>query len=343
MLKLRLIREAFVIASLMTPRRIINYTRIRLSYMWSCLRKKAVHCGYPVFIAVEPNNTCNLHCPECPTGNDTMIREKGKINTELFKKLIDDISPFSLYLNLCFQGEPLMVSYLPLLISYARSRKMYVSTSTNAHFLSDEIAKQLLDSGLNRIVISMDGALQESYQKYRIGGDIEKVKAGISNLVKAKRNIGSISPLIVLQFIVFKHNQNEIEDIRAFGRQSGVDIVELKSAQIENPANILSMLPDDTYSRYTYYNNKLMIKSALPDYCYRMWSSAVVTWNMLILPCCFDKNAAFLMGDLNQMPFGEIWKSTAYKNFRAKIFSKRKGIEMCCNCTEGLKSSKSRV
>lgn len=334
----RIIREAIVWGSLLTPLRILNFLMIRCSYLYSRLRGKVLHVGYPVSIAIEPTNFCNLRCPECPTGRNSLTRNKGKINPDFFRTLIDQLAPHCLYLNLSFQGEPLMINNLPELVVYARSKKMYVSFSTNAHFLTENTARDLVQSRLNRIIISMDGMVQETYEKYRIGGDIEKLKAGIANLVQAKKMAGSQAPLTVLQFIVFKHNYHEINAIKAFAREIGIDKTEFKTAQVENPDHAAKLVPDDPrYARYTLSDSSPKIKSKLPDRCYRTWSSPVITWDGKLLPCCFDKDAEFAMGDLNKTPFREIWKGDLFQQFRSKVFQSRKSFTMCCNCTEGLK------
>jgi len=80
------------------------------------------------------------------------------------------------------------------------------------------------------------------------------------------------------------------------------------------------------------------IKNTLPNRCARLWFNPVITWDGKIIPCCFDKNADHIMGDLNERSFRDIWESSEYSNFRQNILSARNVIEICRNCTSGLRS-----
>ena len=244
-----------------------------------------------------------------------------------------------MYLILYFQGEPYLNPDFFDMISCAHSKKIYTATSTNAHFLNKENAQKTIESGLNRIIVSMDGTDQESYQKYRIGGNLEKVLDGIDNLLKPKNQAGSKNPYIILQFILFQHNTHQIFEVKKLAKKLGVDKLEFKTAQVYDFEKGSELIPNATaYSRYQQNGNDgFSIKNDLLNKCWKMWHSCVMTWDGDIVPCCFDKDAKYTMGNINQQSFREIWNGEKYQDFRSRLFEKRKEIDICKNCTEGLK------
>ncbi len=334
----REIREGLTLLSLLSPNRLkiilLHYLIYPVNRVW----KGRITPPLPYAISIEPTNTCNLRCPECPTGRNALTRAKGSIEPDFFRRLTDQIASHTLYLNLSFQGEPLMVRYLPDLVVYAKSKRMYISLSTNAHFLDETMAKQLIQSRLDRIIISMDGMTQDTYERYRIGGSLERLKTNLETLVRLKKSIKSHHPLIELQFLVFKHNYHEINQLRLFAHQSGVDRLRLKTAQIERQDAGRELLPEDPrFSRYHHSDpESTELKNTIPNACFRLMTNPVVSWDGFLLPCCFDKDAGFPMGNLNEKPFHEIWKGSTYQSFRNQVFTQRSTVTMCRNCTEGM-------
>lgn len=184
----------------------------------------------------------------------------------------------------------------------------------------------------------MDGVEQASYEKYRIGGQLHKVLEGTKELVKTKRELKSSSPKIIWQFIVFAHNEHEVSQIEALGKEIGVDEVQIKTAQIYDFEERSVEIPNNPkWSRYQEKQGKYIIKNKLLNKCWRMWSGAVITWDGDVVPCCFDKDAKHKMGNVLEKPFEQIWNDERYQNFRQKLFQGRKQIDICQNCTEGTK------
>jgi len=323
----------------MSPRKLWGLMKLVLSYHISKLLHINLHWGMPIGVAIEPTTSCNLRCPQCPSGLQQFSRATGKINPILFQKMIDQLGPNIHYLTFYFQGEPYLHPNFLEMVSYASQKRIYVSTSTNAHYLDDEKAKQTVLSGLDRIVISMDGVTQESYESYRMKGKLEKVIQGIENLVKWKKILKRGTPYIVLQFIVFKKNQHELDTIKSLAEKWEVDDLQIKTAQIYDYNQSEEWIPDDTtLSRYVQnQSGEWVIKNQLLNQCWRMWSSAVLTWDGQVVPCCFDKDAKYRLGTLEKETFKNIWKSKPYQNFRSQILKSRKEIDICQNCTEGTK------
>ncbi len=322
-----------------TVGRIWNYARVLCSYWLTRLLGKTIHFGMPVSLAIEPTTSCNLRCPECPSGLRSFTRPTGNIDMINYQKYLDQLHDHIFYLTLYFQGEPYMHHDFFNMVEYANKYKIYTSTSTNAHYLNQDYAEKTVRSGLKQLIISLDGVDQEAYSSYRVGGEHEKVLEGISNLVYWKHKLKSKTPSLVLQFLVFKSNEHQINEIKILGKSLGVDKVRIKSAQVYNFMQGNPLLPEQPeYSRYEISTEgTYRIKSKLPNYCWRMWSSAVITWDGRIIPCCFDKDANHQLGDLNTDDFRKIWTSNNYRLFRKKVFSERNQIDICQNCTEGLR------
>lgn len=327
----------------MSFKKIINFIKILTSYLLSRITQKIIHWGRPVSISIEPTNLCNLHCLECPSGTRLLSRERGLIETDTFRKIIDQLSPDLHWLTFYFQGEPYLHSQFHEMVSYAKSKNIYVSTSTNGHFLNEINAISTVKAGIDRLIISLDGTDQESYSAYRKGGSYEKVVQGITEIVNRKKSLNSGKPYIVIQFLVLKTNQHQISKIRQLGLDLGVNKVELKTAQFYEFAKGNPLMTDiDRYSRYKRCisgsdNTPLYkIKNRLPNRCFRMWSSSVITWDGWVVSCCYDKDAGYKMGNLNDQSFNEIWTGQKYHDFRQKILHSRKEIDICKNCSEGL-------
>ena len=332
------IKEFQLLLKTVTVRRFFNSAKLRISWVISRLLQAPHIWGKPEAISLEPSTKCNLHCPECPVGNRSLKRPATNLSYHNYEIIINKIAPWCQYLSLYFQGEPFLNPEIIPMIRYAKQKKMFVSTSSNGHFFDDKMAKEIVASKLDKLIISLDGSTPDVYQKYRVGGNFETVLNGIRNLVKWKNSLKSITPVLVVQFVVFRHNEHQIEDIKNLVKSFGKIRLELKTAQVYNFENKQSILPLNTvFSRYD-FSDKVPphIKSNLSNRCWRSWHSGVVTVQGNWIPCCFDKDANFTMGNLLTEDLPDIWENAAYKNFRDTIFSNRQSIPMCRNCTEGL-------
>jgi radical SAM protein with 4Fe4S-binding SPASM domain len=329
----------FKFISTLSFKKIVNFIKVLISYHLSGYLKTPIQWGSPVSISIEPTNCCNLQCPECPTGNKTTRRAKGYINLQFYKKIIEELKINLISLTLHFQGEPYMHPSFFEMIRFARNKNIFTTVSTNGHFLDRENAMQTVISGLDQVIISLDGATQDIYNSYRKGGNLDTVIDGIRNLVLWKKEFKSKTPEIILQFLVLKTNENQIELIKKIKTDTVADCLILKSAQILNFINGSDFIPENKkYSRY--YKNtdgNYTIKNPLRNKCWRLWNSAVITWDGNVIPCCFDKNADFIMGNINSEAFIKIWKGSLYKDFRNQILKSRNAIPICNNCIEGIK------
>ncbi len=292
----------------------------------------------PHTLSVEPAAVCNLHCPECPVGKGELSRPQGILPFPLFKEIVDQTADHLLHLILYFQGEPFLAPEFFRMVAYAKAKGLYVSTSTNGHYLDRKTIPLLLDSGLDRLIVSLDGATQESYMRYRVGGNLQRVEQGVAMLVRERNARGMKRPYIILQTLLLRHLLPERETIRQRAAELGADRLEFKTAQFYDLSSENLMIPDDPrYSRYVRKEaGSYRLKYRLRNRCPRLWSTAVMTWDGRVLPCCFDKDAEHEMGRMPEERFRTIWRSGPYQRFREQILRTRAEVEMCRNCTEGL-------
>ncbi|MEM9896748.1 MAG: radical SAM/SPASM domain-containing protein [Bacteroidota bacterium] len=333
------LRDTISLLSKLTPKRIVNAFQVWCSFMIAKKFRSGEISGSPISIAIEPTTSCNLRCPECPSGLRSFSRPTGRLSTVLFEQIIKEVSDRLLYLTFYFQGEPYLNPNFLDMVSVAARHRIYTTTSTNAHFLNDRIAKRTVESGLDRLIISIDGASQETYESYRKNGDLSKVKAGTENILKWRKKLRKNKPKVVWQFLVVKPNEHEIPVIKKLSKAYGVDKVAFKTAQIYDYKKGSPLIPSiDKYSRYRRNEDgTYSIKSRLDNRCWKMWQSCVITWDGKVIPCCFDKDAHHSLGTIGADSFESIWYSSGYRAFRKTLFTSRSEIEMCKNCTEGLK------
>ncbi|HND82572.1 MAG TPA: SPASM domain-containing protein, partial [Chitinophagales bacterium] len=278
-----------------------------------------------------------LRCPECPSGLRAFTRPIGMLVPAFFEKTIDELSNHLLYLTFYFQGEPYLNTKFLDMVRYAKQKNIYTATSTNAHYLTDDVAKRTIESGLDRLIISIDGTTQETYQSYRVGGHLYKVIEGAKNMVKWKKELKAKTPYIIFQFLVVKPNEHQIDDLKKIAKEIGVDEVILKTAQVYDYKNGNPLIPEnEQYSRYKKNNDgTYSIKNNLENSCWKLWHSCVITWDGKVVPCCFDKDAQHQLGNLQTHSFSQIWNNDLYKNFRTQLVKGRKEIDICKNCSEG--------
>ena len=334
--KRRKIRDIFQFLHTLSVVKIVNAAQIWLSYALSLMMRKPKVWGMPYGVSVEPVDFCNLACPECPAGLRLLTRPKQRMDVGLFNKILDEAGSRMIYLMLYFQGEPYLHRNIFELMRSACQRNIYTAISTNAQLIDDRYAEQTVRSGLHRIIISMDGATQEVYETYRKHGKLDKVLEGIANLRRWREKLKSKTPYIIVQFIVFRTNQHQLNEIEAFAMNAGADKVEIKTAQLYDFENGNPLMTDiDRYSRYRKTEGgRYVIKNRLPNRCLRLWNGTVVTASGNVAPCCFDKDAGIITGNAAEQTLPAIWKNDAYMQFRKSILVNRKQYEMCRNCTE---------
>ena len=302
--------------------------------------------GWPTHLLIEPTANCNLKCALCPVSGE-MKRPAGNMNFALFKKLIDETGDYLFFLLLWDWGEPFLNPSVYDMISYAGMKGVKIVSSTNGHvFAEEEHARRLVLSGLDTIIFAVDGITQKTYEKYRKTGNLETVLKGIRNIVKIKQELHSQTPLINFRFIVMKHNEHEIPELKKLVQPLGVDVVSIKT---------LNPLSDCTYSgnevsrkdvfdafvprnpRFRRFQS--VEKGTETNYlrrtppCKNLWNNPAVHWDGTVCPCTYDYNEKYVFGNLNKSSFRDIWFGTAYRNMRRQFRSDWSKIELCSHCS----------
>ncbi len=319
--------------------KIFNSLLVYCSFYFSKITGRSRILGWPIAMSVEPTTSCNLRCPECPSGLRSFTRPTGMLQKENFYRLIDQVKDHLVYLIFYFQGEPFLNTSFLEMVKFASQKGIYTSTSTNGHYLTKEVARKTVESGLDKLIVSIDGTTQEVYEQYRVGGNLQKVLEGVEHLVTQKKELKSATPFVILQFLVVRPNEHQIQEAERLKETIGADKIVFKTAQIYDYQNGSPLIPEqEKYSRYKKLRDgSYILKNKLLNECWKMWHSCVVTWDGKIVPCCFDKDASHTLGNIFKHNFREIWRGSSYKDFRSTLMKSRSKIEICKNCTEGTK------
>ncbi|MBW6515468.1 MAG: radical SAM protein [Candidatus Cloacimonetes bacterium] len=284
---------------------------------------------------IEPTSNCNLACPLCPSGNKSLQRERSYIDLTLYKKVINEIKDTAIMLLLWNQGEPLLHKDLPEMIRYAKDHGLFTMTSTNLNYLPNPDA--LVDSGLDSLIVSLDGATQKTYNKYRVNGDFQKVLDNTTKLVEAKRRKKSPTPYISWQFIIMRHNEHEIPEIKKLAEESQVDELIFKTVQIYEKEDIDNFLPtNDKYRRYKITEDGFILKKKIANRCRRIFTQPVVNCDGELAICCYDKDNVYKVGNLKDNSIKNLWKSSKMNRWREIILKERNKMGICLNCGEGI-------
>lgn len=279
--------------------------------------------GYPTYLIIESTNICNLKCPLCPTGQGGGGggRNKGKMAYENFKKIIDVVGKYSYSLRLENWGEPLLNAEIFDMIAYANSKKISTSLNTNFSFSDSSYAEKLVSSGLDHLKISLDGASQETYGKYRIGGDFSVVIENIKKVVDVRVRLNKTKPVIEIQFIVMRHNEHEIETIGSLCKDLGVDMLFFENLRLDMREELINRgnYKDDKFKDWLPEGNQqhktdLRKKNYknIPKNCYYLWTTAVINWDGLMAPCCSVYDEKYNFGNFFKDGFERIWNGDKY-------------------------------
>lgn len=288
----------------------------------------------PPAISIELSSVCNLSCPECVTGAGLLIRKNDFIDYSLAEKISGELSGHIISAWLYGRGEPMLH---PRFFDIVRLfRDMNTVISTNGHFLNEQNCQQLIECGLRKVIISYDGVTPETYNIYRIGGDHSQVREGIKRLAEINKRKGSRLK-IELQFLVHRYNEHEAEKAASFARSAGVGFT-MKSMHVLDMTRAVEWMPSGKQkARYICSDGRWKAASAAARGCLRIWTTPVITTDGDVLPCCFDRYANHVMGNIYKHTFRVIWESSKYATFRSEVMKSRKRIDSCSDCPQGRK------
>lgn len=291
---------------------------------WSENSRKGIVEDFPLQLDLEITNICNLRCKMCAiTAKENMgIKEKrGFMDWNLFKKILDEGGENCLYaMNLNGFGEPLLNPFLPKMISYAKERGVIDTMfHTNATLLTEEKAKKIIESGLDKIIFSFDSPVKETYENIRVGAKFEDTYSNIINFVRIRDELGSITPLVRITMIKMKENQKEINLFIKMWK-SIADVITFQEYM-----NQYQLYPDEkgTYTRVIHPN----------FVCPQIYQRLFITWDGIVLPCCVETNREYILGDANKDSLKSIWHGDKLSKLRE--LHKRgewNKIKICSKC-----------
>ena len=300
----------------------------------------------PSTLMVEPTNVCNLRCPACPTGAGILNRPPRAMSADEFRMILDQALDPPGYLRrvtLFNYGEPFLCKDLLRMVRYAADRGLETFTSTNGQFFGGEkIAGEVVASGLTELLVCLDGADQETISRYRKDANFDEILSGIRRIIAARGKAGRSTPVVELQFIVMKHNENQVDRMRRIAADLGVDRFIVKTVGI-SPAMpgferlAEELLPTDlSGSRYERRADGTFALKGQPGCgCEYVFSNLVVNSNGDVVPCCYDIHSEHVMGNLFRQPLAEIWQGEKFRAFRRRVSERRDAVAICRHCPEG--------
>lgn len=320
----------------MPLRKVVNAGLCTLSLR----RRHSRVLGKPYFLMVEPTNACNLRCPLCPTGRGTLGRPTAFLPVELFRQCIAELGRTLIEVNVSNYGEPMMHKDLPAMIACAKQAGARVSIGCNAHFLTDDSARRLIESGLDQVYISFDGLDQETYEKYRVRGSFERVVEGVKALLAQRTALGRTNPVVELQFLVMKHNEHQIGEFRRMAQDLGADSriikpVSFNVADWDDPATraaYADFAPEaEEYRLYRREGDEWRWKREEHAFCTAPWRSLTVLADGSIVPCCRDPHGRYTMGNVADGVL-KVWNGQRYRAFRKGMARQRGKMPICKVC-----------
>ena len=308
--------------------------RCGISYLWSMPKK----------LAIDPTNHCDLKCPLCPTGLGDKTVDRGLMKLEQFKPVIDRLGKWLQSVDMYSWGEPSLNKSFAEMIRYsATNNGIRTITSLHLNNLTDEQIEGFVTSRLDKLIVSVDGATQEVYAKYRVGGDIDKVFNNIKRLVAAKKKHNS-KLCVVWNFLVMKQNEHQMDIARELAKEMGVDITfsimrtNLKDDILQKVENNIEKdaqwIPENP--NYNPYDLEQKKRKNPIKFCKRPWMETFVNWNGDVFPCgCVVTESKYSMGNVFANDFEEIWHGEKYIAARKELLDQPNDLETVCHICKG--------
>jgi len=288
----------------------------RAKLLWGyLLRRTRVH-ALPVEYIVETTAKCNLYCPMCP--RETHPQPKSDMTTEVFERLVTEAGETAEHMMLIGLGEPFMDPQIFQRIEFCHRHSISTLLSTNGTFLDERCSAKVLESPLEQITLSFDGAKKETFEFYRKGAKFEKVRDNFVRFARMKKERGS-KLQVVVQMVKMEGNAGEVDEfLRFWGAVPGVDQLRIKADE----TNL--MRPDAGHTGDEWKHP-----------CHYLWRGAVyVKENGDVYPCCqsymLDGKP---LGRIGEQPLVEIWNAPAIQQMRELHARGRGGeVDICARC-----------
>lgn len=288
----------------------VSCLRNRVRLISGYRKGKSFLKGIPSILYIELTNKCNLECIMCP--RSMMTRPQVDMDLKLFRSIVSQInSELTELIVLHSDGEPLLNENLFKLISIAKSKKLKVMTSTNATLLDSNKAKQLIDSGLDILTISIDGTTKEVYEAIRKGSDFDGVIGNVKRFLKQK---GKSDPFVIMQMIEMKENR----------LQTGQFLNYWSEYRKYKVYPVVKPMTD-------WFNEHPEIIDPFSN-CDRPWFGMVILSNGSIVPCVHDINGRYEIGHGKNGNIYDVWNSEKMVKLREGLLKNRRSNELCRNC-----------
>lgn len=308
-----------------SPKKIANFIRCEYELFFRRTRLKSM----PYAAKVELNNTCNLDCALCPRKESNY--GFGYASFDDFKKMFDQLKDNLFYCSPHYLGESLLHKDVAKAVRYMHKSNVGTYISTNLNYLNEQLARDLIKSGLDILSIAIDGTDQETYSMYRKRGNFNLLMKNLKMIVAQKKLLKSSTPLIEIQFIVFKYNENQIEKIKSLAKEVGINSLKIRPGIVDYTSAASKdkekWLPKDKrYVSELYSNSNKKKKS-----CWWLWRTATITWNGEVYPCC-RKVLKKSYGNILKKDFRKVWNNPQFIDSRKCFRSKKKIDSPCFSC-----------
>lgn len=284
----------------------------------SYIFRNAKIIGYPTRICIDPTNYCQLFCPLCPTGNHKKNVKKGNLTYQNYLKLINEIGDYLYKITFYNWGEPLFNPELFLCVKDAANRGIRANISTNLNYYTDAILRDLVESNLYKLTISLDGASQDTSEVYRKNGDFQKVIAGIRKINKIKEELNTPYPILLWQYILMSHNKNEVEQAKSLAKELNMEF-RLKAVSLEDDSVQQQKKWYPKNKEYQKIVHDANSRKPYIDRCIELWNSPVINWDGALFPCCHVFGDEYSMGNVFTDGFKKTWNNQ-------KMISARKAV-----------------
>ena len=263
----------------------------------------------PDIVQIESTNLCNAKCVFCP--RDEMHRRQGVMDMDLFKKIVDECAALGItHVRVHNYGEPFLDKQLVEKVRYAKSKGIQeVGMISNGSLITEDVARGMIEAGLDAINISVDAAGKEVFEETRLNLDYDEVIGNVRNLVRIRQQLGRTRPRLILSFV----RQNNSADEQAFIKEWSQIADKIHITDLHNWAGTLNHESDVRYP------------------CYRMWLTFTVLWDGRVSLCCADFDGRNVLGDLRTSTIEQIWNSKPYRAVRRQHLESG-GPEICRSC-----------
>ncbi len=286
------------------------------------IRSASTHLrSHPFCVMLDPGPVCNLRCPFCPTTTGWSELKREFLKPEVFHRIAGNLRlDLVQELHLYNWGEPFLNPYLTDYIRYfsQHGTRTIVHTNFSSNDFDDRFLVRLVDSGLTTLIISIDGASQETYEKYRVGGDIQRVLQNMRRLKDVKSGLGATNPTVSYKMLLNRFNEHEQDDARRLAQDCGAEFVVHENFWMPNELRTEWMARSVLDKR-----GQIPVTSQaagpIPTECRQLWDTVIVNANGDVFPCCLVCKPRHAVGNLAEQDIRHIWNNEKMQKLRRYV------------------------